>query len=601
MRKLFKKRQDRLPFFLLTLFIIFIINLHIYWIVINNAPPIEDDIMHLCKSLHTQKNASASLAAFINNIIAGGYDDVYPHTVYSVSFFFFYFLGISEKVARLSILPFLCLIVYSTYFLGKELWGTWAGFTASLCCASAFTVQKYSHAYLLDIPLTAAFTLHALALLKARFFTSRKGSIFWGLSFALGFLIKETFLLWILIPESIFLFKWIKNEKKLIVKKIILLHYGLAIAFIPYLVIYFFTFNQDMNDLLVLRNWAATVLYLIIILSYSIKICQNHYSYLANPMIGIAAALIILAPWYSINAVSLTINFASALNTMQTYSPQPAYEFNKLFELLTINFPLLFPLLAATIITIFIIRKNHKYELLNKYIFNITLLSGIALHYSLNYGWPDRGRFLPGIPALSIFLFAWISYALKKHSWCMTILFAPIYIQNSIYWIPQLQNKQLIFMNNINISSLNEYYNPPPQPQCYGIVSIICDIIKDAKAHNQDARIWAMSTDETKFIQTRLIKYYILLYNLPVSIINVEQREFNTEANILRNIRDNGNYFLSIWEEENSNTIQTQAVLLQGWRLQCMHNYRILDKGNITVYRRINKKALPASSAQPGN
>lgn len=99
----------------------------------------------------------------------------------------------SQRVARLSILPFLWLLLLATYGLGARLKDRETGVVAAALLAGFPQVIGFSRSYWMDLPLAAVTALSLWALLSSDGLRRRGTALLFGLTLGLGLLTKYTF------------------------------------------------------------------------------------------------------------------------------------------------------------------------------------------------------------------------------------------------------------------------------------------------------------------------------------------------------------------------------------------------------------------------
>ena len=99
----------------------------------------------------------------------------------------------SQRAARLSVLPFLCLLLLASYCLGAQLKDRETGLVAAALLAGFPQVIGFSRSYWMDLPLAAVTTLALWALLRSDGLRRRGASLLLGLTLGLGLLTKYTF------------------------------------------------------------------------------------------------------------------------------------------------------------------------------------------------------------------------------------------------------------------------------------------------------------------------------------------------------------------------------------------------------------------------
>jgi len=99
----------------------------------------------------------------------------------------------SQRVARLSILPFLWLLLLATYGIGARLKDRETGLVAAALLAGFPQVIGFSRSYWMDLPLAGVTALSLWALLRTGGLRRRRASLLLGLTLGLGLLTKYTF------------------------------------------------------------------------------------------------------------------------------------------------------------------------------------------------------------------------------------------------------------------------------------------------------------------------------------------------------------------------------------------------------------------------
>lgn len=130
----------------------------------------------------------------------------FPNFVYFVTTAFYFLLGKSLAVAKLSNLLFLALLVGSVYVLGKGLGGRLAGLLSVLITLSCPIIYESFRQYGLDFPLTAMATLTFALLMKSDSFKNTYYSILAGISLGAGTLVKLQILIFLGFPLLILFF-----------------------------------------------------------------------------------------------------------------------------------------------------------------------------------------------------------------------------------------------------------------------------------------------------------------------------------------------------------------------------------------------------------
>ena len=106
----------------------------------------------------------------------------------------------SAVLARMSMLPWLALLMCAVYCIGCRLCSPGAGLVAAACAAAFPTVFGFSRLLWLDLPLSAMTALALLALLRTDYFRLLRPTLAFGIVAGLGLLTKHAFPLFMLAP-----------------------------------------------------------------------------------------------------------------------------------------------------------------------------------------------------------------------------------------------------------------------------------------------------------------------------------------------------------------------------------------------------------------
>ena len=117
----------------------------------------------------------------------------YPPFRYWTTLPFYLAFGTSLKVAVLSNIVFIALLVFSMYGIGRELWDRTTGLLSALFISALPLIASQFKEYQLDSELTAMVAWSLYALIRTREFSNRRDSLWFGLTFGLGMLTKWTF------------------------------------------------------------------------------------------------------------------------------------------------------------------------------------------------------------------------------------------------------------------------------------------------------------------------------------------------------------------------------------------------------------------------
>ncbi len=150
---------------------------------------------HLWTSLQYFNNwSNHSINALLNQYF------YYPPLIYWVSIPVYLIFGASVSSAVLVSNLFLPILVFSTYGIGRRLWGRLVGLSSAIVVMSYPIVTSQFKEYQLDAPLMAMVALAVLALILAREFSIKWMSMAFGVVFGLGMLTKWTFIVAIAAP-----------------------------------------------------------------------------------------------------------------------------------------------------------------------------------------------------------------------------------------------------------------------------------------------------------------------------------------------------------------------------------------------------------------
>ncbi len=175
------------------------------WAAQNTAPPESDANTHVFFSLAFHDSLGdapgpllpRTLVRFLN------YREHYPPLAYQVGEAGWIALGRSLQAPVLGVAPFLLVLAFSMYGLGRLLAGRIAGLLAAVMCCTAPVVLDHSRTLFLDLPLTALVAFGTWTLLASRSFQDLRHSRAWGVALGLGMLTKWTFLVFVAVPAAV--------------------------------------------------------------------------------------------------------------------------------------------------------------------------------------------------------------------------------------------------------------------------------------------------------------------------------------------------------------------------------------------------------------
>ncbi len=143
----------------------------------------------------------------------------WPNGLNLIASLFYFMFGKSLFAAKLSLLPYLSILLFSTYFIGKSLSSKSVGLTGAFILFMYPLIFESSRQFQLDFPLTAMVTLNILLVLKSNCFQNRKYSLLLGLSLGYSMLVKGQTILFILWPLLFILYITFRSAGKKILKQ----------------------------------------------------------------------------------------------------------------------------------------------------------------------------------------------------------------------------------------------------------------------------------------------------------------------------------------------------------------------------------------------
>ena len=197
--------------YLFLLFILSLYGINIYSLThADFEPPKWDEAVHLRDSLvfhNVFSNPSQINIKIVSEIInkseryplirPSGY---YPPLAPIITSFLYFFFGTSTKVAIMSNMIFLFILIFSLYKIGTLMFNRNTGLLACVLILLFPIVLRESVVYMLDIPLTAMVAFSIFVIIKSDCFKNTTFSIISGFSFGLGMLTKWTYLFFVLGP-----------------------------------------------------------------------------------------------------------------------------------------------------------------------------------------------------------------------------------------------------------------------------------------------------------------------------------------------------------------------------------------------------------------
>jgi hypothetical protein len=210
--------------YLLLLFFLTLYGINIYYLTsIDLEPPRWDEAVHLRDSLvfyNVFSNPSEITPKVVKEIInkselyplirPSGY---YPPFVPILTSLLYFLFGTSTKIAIISNIIFLSILIFSVYKLGTLVFDKNVGLLSCLLILLFPIVLEQSVVYMLDLPLAAIVALGIFTLIKTDYFKNTKYSIISGFLFGLGMLTKWTYLFFVSGPICYLVLKAIYLDK----------------------------------------------------------------------------------------------------------------------------------------------------------------------------------------------------------------------------------------------------------------------------------------------------------------------------------------------------------------------------------------------------
>ncbi|MCP4648973.1 MAG: hypothetical protein GY853_02670 [PVC group bacterium] len=221
-------RQYRIDFIQITIFVLLAVFSQIIFLQIDNSIEGVDSTNHLLFSLEFHYKSSDIFnnisQPFILRLKEFTYFFTQPvahSTVYwpnglNLSVLPWYFLfGLSLIVAKMSLLLYLCILLFSVYCIGRLYFSHQAGMFSAYTLFMYPIIFESSRQFQLDFPLTAMIAITVLLVLKTEYFSSIKYSVLSGLVLGWAMLIKGQAVLFILGPLFFILDK-IRHDSKVL-------------------------------------------------------------------------------------------------------------------------------------------------------------------------------------------------------------------------------------------------------------------------------------------------------------------------------------------------------------------------------------------------
>ncbi len=126
---------------------------------------------------------------------------------------FYFITGMSQDMGvMINTTLFFIILILSTYGIGKIIFNQQAGLLSAFIIGMYPQIFNHLRIYMLDLPLTALVCLSIYFLLRSEKFTRKYYSFLFCFTFVLGFLIKFNYLIFIIGPLGVILFKKVTDQ-----------------------------------------------------------------------------------------------------------------------------------------------------------------------------------------------------------------------------------------------------------------------------------------------------------------------------------------------------------------------------------------------------
>ena len=172
----------------------------------SDTVPVSDEVSgHFIKSLQVYS------WDLIDKLFIKEFD--YPPLFYYTSLPLYWIFGKDQDVAAMTNVPYLIILIFSVYGIGKVLQSRMAGLLASFIVSTFIAVYGFSRVYMLEFAMTAMTPLCVYFLLRSKTFSNRWYSFLFGISCGFGLLVKFSLPVYIMGPVVVALYKMISIKK----------------------------------------------------------------------------------------------------------------------------------------------------------------------------------------------------------------------------------------------------------------------------------------------------------------------------------------------------------------------------------------------------
>ncbi|MCL5035670.1 MAG: glycosyltransferase family 39 protein [Chloroflexi bacterium] len=448
----------------------------------------------------------------------------YPPLPFIVATGAYQVFGVSQETASLSLVVFSLLTIFAMYFLGLTLGGRILAFIVTLLTITSPVFVDTSHSFVPDAPLVGMVALALLGLLWSDDFRNYKGSLFFGIAFALGMLTKFTFLHFIL-GIILFYIVWItwtgmsKMWKRgLVFAVIILLFTATLLIFGQKIISDYLRYNflpfLLTHILLLLWIWKIVSLYQAS-LEKKGKLTEGGRRFF-NLVYAAIIFILIAGPWY---LASISEMLAK---TRLQYSEYYKHYFSMPFMLLeniaalSHTFVGALPAMIAGVLSLYF--KKRK-------VFKVVLIIGLVSSFFLiSYTeiWPARRYLLPILPYVVLLGTIWLADLKKVWRYAAAPVVLLICFSQVWTWFLFTDgNLPLTFMG------LKKSYSPPEfrlySPAFKDVSRQVIDDLREMEKESSVTEVPVMIlnfTNDSRFDLHALEYYSFMDYGFPVHVMN---------------------------------------------------------------------------------
>lgn len=577
------RRADVLSLVALILFLGFTFAVHVAWISANHAPPKEDDNMQLMKSLQFLNALHRAGTHFLEPLLLGRGVDFYPPLTYAVTSLFYAALGPAQAVGRCSLLPFVALLAFSTYGIGRRLWGPAVGLAAACAAISAPTFVHYAHSYFIDAPLTAVVAFNMYCLLCADEFRDGRGTWLWGLSIGLGLMTKWTFALWVFVPNLLAVVACARRDPQatgltFTVATVVGFEWFFLRARHPITAV---TYREP--DVVALYMATCAVLAVILLVMERRPALRGRVHLAWGLLIGFGMGL----PWYMENFQAMTAG-TSMLGELHA---RDAFD-RKVLDNWSVVQLMLWPaplLLAAGALV-------GCWRAATREATTWILIGGVG-SFSLMcvlFIYADR-YIMPVLVFAALLAFAWLQ-SLGRWAVVPLLIALPLWAWQLAGCLPQVRAGAAAALGPARVARL-PLPAPLPEAEDYAVDDVLDAALRSSRESDR-AVIWVMNNRDANLVQARVYEYVAMERALNVEIVHAELDDLDLPW--AREQLRRGTHFLMLWNRQTPQSAWLKlAEKRAGWSLRPLTSFRLPQGFTASLYLRRRAASTASSEVQP--